>query len=116
MYDILFLNVGKRINILLIIVLSTLGFIVILIALFIIFRKKRKFICFKREQRTFSSAIEDNKIISNEMISVSSNHNEEKMEKTKSEEISGLNENLIDNKNISNNIVEEENDDNKQNK
>ena len=113
MYDILFLNVSKRINIPLIIVLSTLGFIIIIIVLFIICRKKRKFICFKREQRTFSSTIEDNKINNNEMTCVSSNHNEEKIEKTKSEEITGLNENLIGNKKIS---IEEENDDNKQNK
>ena len=59
MYDFLFLNVGKRLNIVLIIVLSLLGLIIILIILFLIFRKRRKFLCIKRDDRALSTTIEE---------------------------------------------------------
>ena len=61
MYNILNIEVSKRLNITLIVYLSVFGFIIILLILFFLFRKKRKFLFFKRKKTKFSSQIEGNK-------------------------------------------------------
>ena len=64
-YDVLYLEVGIRINIVLVIILSLLGLITIIVVLCILLRKKRKFICFKRKESVFSYKIESTKTESN---------------------------------------------------
>ena len=64
MYDILNLNVPKRINIFLIVISILIAISIIIIILFFYFRKKRKFICFKRKEVLFSSQIEENELMS----------------------------------------------------
>ncbi len=65
MYDILNLNVSKRINIIFIAFLILIVLSIIVIILYFYYRKKRKFICFKRKEVMFSSQIEENKLIEN---------------------------------------------------
>ena len=98
-YDILYLNVNKRLNIILIIVLSSIGFLIIFLILFILFRKKRKFICFKRDENTFSSKIEDKEKTNNRNLSGIENDiiNESSLKRLKEEEMNSLNDNLIKN-------------------
>ena len=101
MYDILYLNVSKRLNIILIIILSSLGFIIFLLILFILFRKKRKFICFKRDENTFSTQIEEKKKINNGSISANETddiNNENIIKSPKEEEMKSLSDNLIKSK------------------
>ena len=64
MYDFMELNVIKRTNVTLIVLLSILGVIIILVVLFFIFRKK---ILFSLKQRRFSQNIEEDDINKNEM-------------------------------------------------
>ena len=104
MYDFLYLNVSKRLSIFLIIFISFLCLMILLIILFIIFRKKRKFICFRREENTYSSKIEGNENNCNENINESHNLNEDKTDKVKNEELTDLNENLINTKKLNSNI------------
>ena len=106
-YDILDINVGKRLNLILIIVLSSLGLIIILIILFLLCRKKRKCIFFKRDENRYSTKIEENKRKINEnnnnendslnrkKTNNSNNSNDEKDEKDEKDD---LNQNLINNK------------------
>ena len=104
MYDFLYLNVSKRLSIFLIIFISFLCLMILLIILFIIFRKKRKFICFRREENTYSSKIEGNENNCNENINESHNLNEDKIYKVKNEELTDLNENLINSKKLNSNM------------
>jgi hypothetical protein len=64
MYDIMELNVIKRINVTLIVILSISGFIIILLVLFFIFRKK---IFFSFKIRRLSQNIEQSDIKKDEM-------------------------------------------------
>ena len=107
-YDILYLNVSKRLNITLIVVLSIIGFIIILLILFVLFRKKRKFICFKRDENTLSSNIENKERINNGSISENENDivNEDNVKRSKEEELNSLSENLIKNKEDNQNDIE----------
>ena len=110
MYDSLDLKVSARINIILVIVLSVIGLIIILIILYILFRKKRKFLCFKRNEAVLSYKIENSKTtlindsekIGNNKID-SDNKNDEKIKmintvKEDKEDDDELSEQLIDNK------------------
>ena len=97
-YDILYLNVSKRINIVLIVFLILLGIIIILVILYFVFRKKKIFSFLRGRETMFSSEIEENKLInginrgSDEM---NNNHNKHKKNKKRKEEIK---EKLISNK------------------
>ena len=97
-YDILYLNVSKRLNIILIIALSIIGFIIILLILFVLFRKRRKFICFKKDENNFSSNIENRESIFNGSISENDIFNENNKNKPKEKELNSLSDNLINNK------------------
>jgi hypothetical protein len=109
-YDSLDLKVSARINIVLVIVLCVIGLIIILIILYVLFRKKRKFLCFKRNEEVLSYKIESNKAsltkdsdkIENNKIN-SNNKNDEKIKmintvKEEKEDNDELSEQLIDNK------------------
>ena len=109
-YDSLDLKVSARINIVLVIVLCVIGLIIILIILYVLFRKKRKFLCFKRNEEVLSYKIESNKAtltkdsdkIENNKIN-SNNKNDEKIKmintvKEEKEDDDELSEQLIDNK------------------
>jgi len=64
MYDILNLNVTKRINIVFIVFSILIVLTLIAIILYFYFRKKKKIFCFKRKEVMFSSQIEENKLLS----------------------------------------------------
>ena len=101
MYDQLNLKVSKRINIILVIVLSILGLLLILVILFILLRKKKRFICFKRPASLFSKKIEENKILTktkSNNTKKSKTDKKSKNKKKKNKKINKLSENLIDNK------------------
>ena len=96
MYDILYLNVSKRLNIELIVSLTLIGIIIALIVLFFLCRKKRIFLCFKRKEKTISTKIEEKKIINN-LSNISENDLLSERESTKSKkEEEELIQNLID--------------------
>jgi hypothetical protein len=105
MYDILNLNVSKRINIFLIVFSILIVLSIIVIILYFYFRKKRIFICFKRKEDIFSSEIEENKLISgvenknnDEMDAL----NKERINKTDELKENIINHNERENKNYTN--------------
>ena len=101
MYDHLNLKVSKRINIILVIVLSILGLLLILVILFILLRKKKRFICFKRQDSLFSKKIEENEILDKTKSNDNTKSKSDKKfknKKKKNKKLNKLSENLIDNK------------------
>ena len=96
MYDILNLNVSKRINIILIVFSILIVLSIIVIILYFYFRKKRIFICFKRKEDMFSSEIEENKLISG--VENKNNDEMDALNKERINKTDELKENIISHK------------------
>ena len=96
MYDILNLNVSKRINIILIVFSILIVLSIIVIILYFYFRKKRIFICFKRKEDIFSSEIEENKLISG--VENKNNDEMDALNKERINKTDELKENIISHK------------------
>ena len=103
MYEFLNMKVKKRLNIALIVSLSVLGFIIFLAILIFLFRKKRKFLCFKRRNEKLSSNIEENKnkkkkVAQLDNTNCSGDESNELKKEIDNNESDNISEYLIDNK------------------